>query len=538
MALASASAAVGGGPGPLLEEQRVIMQRTREHRPGAEAPVAADGGAVVPVRRGEVTVQRGQPRQVVVRRTGAHDRPGGDDGPSGVGGQGPVDPRCVLRRLQQHAAAGDLGQRPGVEHVRAQQVQPGPGEFVQPAARLLGAAVRGVELDQRGGVPRPEVRAGHQVAQLALHPLLVVVGQAGVQPDRVQLAPVNRAGVGQAGRLPGLEGLPGEIGGGPEVAGQRGQRGSPRPGGQPGRGLTEHIGQPAEPGQDPLRGRAVAGFEQVRQPHHAAVQLGLGQPGLLGRSDDLVRRGERVPGILRPPQDVMPGQQRGGQSCRGALAAVGVRAVRIAGDRLAGLPDGLLGGGPGRVQIGRERHRQPRQRAGAQRVIAGVQRRGGLAEQRRHGVRGGVEIEVPRVQQGRGGQQPWLTGVPGELHRFVQGTGGLRVGTGCGQRLGQAQQELAPAGRSGLRGPLLHIQGAAEVAGRLLPGQHGQRVLAGQPGVAHRPARRLAAGRHRPQEVVGELGVAPPARAGWHRAGWHRAGWHRAGRRRAGQLRV
>jgi hypothetical protein len=94
--------------------------------------------------------------------------------------------------------------------------------------------VDGLDLDQGRGVRHRQVRTCHQVPQLLLHPVLVAVGQVGVQPDGEQLAPVDRAGVGQAGRLPGLEGLPGELGCGCEVAGERGQRGTPGQGGQAG----------------------------------------------------------------------------------------------------------------------------------------------------------------------------------------------------------------------------------------------------------------------------------------------------------------
>ena len=90
--------------------------------------------------------------------------------------------------------------------------EPGDDEFVQPASGLLDGAVGGLELDQGRGVSHRQVRPRHQVTQLPLHPLLVGGGQAGVQPDGEQLTPVDRAGVGQAGRLPGLERLPGDLG--------------------------------------------------------------------------------------------------------------------------------------------------------------------------------------------------------------------------------------------------------------------------------------------------------------------------------------
>ena len=170
-----------------------------------------------------------------------------------------------------------------------------------------------------------QVRPCHQVTQLPLHPLLVAAGQAGVQPDGEQLAPVDRAGVGQAGGLPGLEGLPGELGRGREVAGERGQGRAPGQGGQPDGRLAQRIGQPVELGQDPLRGGPVAEFEQVGQAQDAAVEFGLGFAGPPGRGDDLAGRGERIGGVLGTPQDVLPGGQRGGEGGGGRAT------IRIAG---------------------------------------------------------------------------------------------------------------------------------------------------------------------------------------------------------------
>ena len=86
-------------------------------------------------------------------------------------------------------------------------------------------------------------------------------GRPGVQPDGEQLAPVDRAGVGQPGRLPGLERLPGALDGGSEVTGERGQGRAPGQRGQPGGRLAQPLGQPGEFGQDPLGGGAVAQLE-------------------------------------------------------------------------------------------------------------------------------------------------------------------------------------------------------------------------------------------------------------------------------------
>ena len=171
-----------------------------------------------------------------------------------------------------------------------------------------------------------------------------------------------------------------------------------------------------------------------------------------------------------------------------AAAAVRIAGVRIAGDRLARVSHGPFGSIPGVGRCGGERDRQPGQRAGPQRVVGGVQRRGRFAEQRGSGVRGGVEVEVLGVQQRRGGQQPRLVRVPGEPDGFVDDPDRAGVGAGLGQRLGQAEQQLAPAGRGGLRRPPLHVQGVPEMTGGFLVGQRVQRLLAGQPGVVHGPA--------------------------------------------------
>ncbi len=50
------------------------------------------------------------------------------------------------------------------------------------------------------------------------------------------------------------------------------------------------------------------------------------------------------------------------------------------------------------------------------------------------------------VQQRRGGQQPRLMQVPGEAHGFVKNPGRSGIRAGPGQRLGEAQQQLAPFG--------------------------------------------------------------------------------------------
>ena len=179
-----------------------------------------------------------------------------------------------------------------------------------------------------------QVRPRHQVTQLPLHPLLVALGQVGVQPDGEQLPPVDRAGVGQAGPQPGLEGLPGELGRGSEVAGKRSQGRTPGQGGQPDGRLAQPLGHPVELGQDPLGGGAVAQLEQVGQAQDAAVEFGLWRAGPLGRGDDGVGRGERVRGFLGAPQDIVPGGQRGGESRSGG-DSFRIARVRIAGDRCA-----------------------------------------------------------------------------------------------------------------------------------------------------------------------------------------------------------
>ena len=143
MARASASAAYF-----LLPQQlRVLVQGVREHGPGAEPPVAADGRAVVPLCRRDVTAERRQACQVEVGGAGAHDRPGRDSGTSGIGGQQLVDPRRMTRSPQYYAAAGKQGQRPYVEHVGPHGREPGVDEFVEPPVRLLGGAPGGVDVD-------------------------------------------------------------------------------------------------------------------------------------------------------------------------------------------------------------------------------------------------------------------------------------------------------------------------------------------------------------------------------------------------------
>jgi hypothetical protein len=150
-----------------------------------------------------------------------------------------------------------------------------------------------------------------------------------VQPDGEQLTPVDRAGVGQAGRLAGLERLPGVLGRRDEVTGERGQGRAPGQGGQPDGRLAQPLGHPVELGQDSLGRGAVAELEEVGQAQDAAVEFGLGCAGPLGRGDDLVGRGERVRGILGAPQDEVPGGQRGGEGRGGGVL------VRIAGCRFA-----------------------------------------------------------------------------------------------------------------------------------------------------------------------------------------------------------
>ena len=173
-----------------------------------------------------------------------------------------------------------------------------------------------------------------------------------MQPDGEQLAPVDRAGVGQARGLPGLERLPGALGGGREVAGERGQGRAPGQGGQPDGRLAQRLGHPVEFGQDPLGGGPVAELEQVGQAQDAAVEFGLGFAGPLGRGDDLVGRGERVRGVLGAPQDVVPGGQRGGEG-RGGGGSVRIVGIRIAGHRLARVSHGPFGTYPGHQLVRR-----------------------------------------------------------------------------------------------------------------------------------------------------------------------------------------
>jgi hypothetical protein len=85
------------------------------------------------------------------------------------------------------------------------------------------------------------------------------------------------------------------------------------------------------------------------------------------------------------------------------VAAASWSGSRDAASRVEHGPFGRI---PGLGWCGGERDRQAGQRAGAQRVVGRVQRRGRLAEQRGDGVRWGVEVEVLGVQQRRGGQQP------------------------------------------------------------------------------------------------------------------------------------
>ena len=147
----------------LPQQQRVVAQGVREHGPGAEPPVAADGRAVMPLCRRDVIAERRQACQVEVGGAGAHDRPGRDGSAPGVGGQGLVDAWRVVCRSQEDAAAGEFGQCPQVEHVGAQAFESGGREFVQAAAGLLDGAVGGVDLDQGGGVRHRHVGACHQV---------------------------------------------------------------------------------------------------------------------------------------------------------------------------------------------------------------------------------------------------------------------------------------------------------------------------------------------------------------------------------------
>src|SRR5207244_12038624 len=61
----------------------------------------------------------------------------------------------------------------------------------------------------------------------------------------------------------------------------------------------------------------------------SAIEFGLGIAGPLGRGDDLVRRGERVRGVLGAPQHVVPGGQRGGEG-RGGGVPFGIAGCRFA----------------------------------------------------------------------------------------------------------------------------------------------------------------------------------------------------------------
>ena len=111
----------------------------------------------------------------------------------------------------------------------------------------------------------------------------------------------------------------------------------------------------------------------------APVEFGLGLARPLGRGDNLVGRSERVRGVLAAPQDVVPGGQRGGEG-RGGDGSVRIVGVRIAAHRLARVSHGPFGTIPGISRCGGERHRQPGQRAGPQRVIGRAQCRGRFAE--------------------------------------------------------------------------------------------------------------------------------------------------------------
>ena len=108
---------------------------------------------------------------------------------------------------------------------------------------------------------------------------------------------------------------------------------------------------------------------------------------------------------------------------------------------------------------------------------------------------GGVEVGVLGGQRRRDGQQPRLGRVPGEPDGLIDDPRRGRIWAGLGQRLGQAEQQLGPAGRGGLRRLALHVQGVPEMAGGFLPGQRGQRLLAGQPAVVHSPGGGFGAGR-------------------------------------------
>ena len=233
MARASASAAEAAGGRPLPQQRRVLVQGAREHRPGAEPPVHAGGRAVMTIRCRGVTAQRGQAGQVEVGRARAQNRPGGDRSAAGVRGQGLVEPRRVAGRAQDDAALGELDQRPDEQHVRAQAFEPG-GRRVRPDARGPARRRRGRPRSGPGPRRAPPIGATVPPGHAAPAPSTARGGgQAGVQPDGEQLAPVDRAGVGQAGGLRGLEGLPGELGRGSEVTGERGQGRAPRQSDQP-----------------------------------------------------------------------------------------------------------------------------------------------------------------------------------------------------------------------------------------------------------------------------------------------------------------
>ena len=91
------------------------------------------------------------------------------------------------------------------------------------------------------------------------------------------------------------------------------------------------------------------------------------------------------------------------------------------------------------------------------------------------------------------------------MTRTAAGSGPVLVSASA--RLNSSSHRLAGGG---LRRPPLHIQGVPEMTGGFLVGQRVQRLLAGQPGVPYRFGGGFGADGRGPQEVVGELGVAPP----------------------------
>ena len=173
----------GGGKVPgtfaLPQQPRVVAQGVREHGPGTEPPVAADGREVVALRRRDVVAESRQAGQVEVGGARAHDRAGGDGGAPGVGGQDLVEP---LARGGRPAAPHNCG-RAGSAPTR----RPCRGGWFRVRCRPARPVARGPARWRRG---RPRSGPGRRRARWT--DATVPPGRAAPAPSTARLLRASR----------------------------------------------------------------------------------------------------------------------------------------------------------------------------------------------------------------------------------------------------------------------------------------------------------------------------------------------------------